>query len=196
MTLRIAWFASAKGTSSRLLFNAARDAIAEGQLDAEIVCVVCNRVRGQSANTDAFLDDVEASGVPLIAKSSLQWRRRVGGAVSTPGAELAPWRRDFDAHLLEQVMPHAPDAAMLAGYMLVLSDVICERLPCLNLHPALPDGPIGTWRQVIHQLIAERAVRSGLTLQRVTTELDHGPNCDLGAVLNSRSRFRHTVGRA
>ena len=65
---------------------------------------------------------------------------------------------------------------MLAGYMLVITDVICDHLPCLNLHPALPDGPIGTWQQVIHELIARTgADRSGMVLQRVTTELDRGP---------------------
>ena len=156
--LRIAWFATSKGTGSRALFQAAIEAIAEGQLDAEIVCVVCNRERGQSDNTDRFLDDVEQAGIPLIASSSLAWRRWVGGAISEPGQELASWRRDYDRNLLSQMLKHDPEIGMLAGYMLVLSDVICERLPCLNLHPALPDGPIGTWQQVIHQLIAEPLV--------------------------------------
>lgn len=175
MTLRIAWFATAKGTSSRSLLNAALDAIREGRLDAEIACVVCNRVRGQSSNTDAFLDDVEQAGLPLIASSSLQWRKRVGGQISVPSRQLASWRRDYDRHLYARILKHSPDLGMLAGYMLVITDVICDHLPCLNLHPALPDGPIGTWQQVIHQLIAEQAQTSGLVLQRVTTELDRGP---------------------
>lgn len=175
MTLRIAWFASAKGQSSRLLFNAALNAIRDGQLDAEIACVVCNRERGQSRNTDAFLDDVERSGTPLIARSSGAWRRAVGGAISDPSGELAPWRRDFDGWLRTQIDLHAPDIAMLAGYMLVVTDVLCDALPMLNLHPALPGGPIGTWQAVIHQLIRERAEQSGMLLQRVTTELDRGP---------------------
>ena len=175
MTLRIAWFATAKGTSSRKLLKAANEAIRDGRLDAEIVCVVCNRVRGQSSNTDLFLDDVEQAGIPLISSSSLEWRRRVGGQISVPGQELASWRRNYDRHLYEQMLAHAPDIAMLAGYMLVITDVICDHLPCLNLHPALPDGPIGAWQQVIHELIAQRADRSGMVLQRVTTELDRGP---------------------
>ena len=175
MTLRIAWFATAKGTSSRKLLNAAQLAISEGRLDAEIVCVVCNRERGQSANTDAFLDDAERATIPIIASSSGEWRKRVRGEISDPSAGLARWRRDFDHHLYEQVKEHAPNLGMLAGYMLVITDVICEQLPCLNLHPALPDGPIGTWQQVIHQLIRERAESSGMVLQRVTTELDRGP---------------------
>ena len=175
MTLRIAWFATARGTGSRLLLNAALDAIREGRLDAEIACVVCNRQRGQSPNTDAFLDDVDKAGLPLIANSSGEWRKRVRGEISDPAAGLAPWRQEFDRHLYERMQAHAPDLGMLAGYMLIVTDVICDNLPCLNLHPALPDGPIGTWQQVIHDLIREQAERSGMVLQRVTTELDRGP---------------------
>ena len=175
VTLRIAWFATAKGTSSRLLLRTALDAIRVGQLDAEIVCVVCNRAAGHSANTDAFLDDVRMAGIPLIAESARDWRRRVGGAPSSPASGLEPWRRDYDRRLLDAITPHAPEVGMLAGYMMILTDVICEALPCLNLHPALPDGPIGAWQDVIRHLIRERAERSGMTLQRVTTELDRGP---------------------
>ena len=59
--------------------------------------------------------------------------------------------------------------------MLVTTDALCEALPMLNLHPALPDGPIGTWQEVIRELIARGASESGMMLQRVTTELDRGP---------------------
>ena len=175
MTLRIAWFATAKGQSSRRLLDSALNAIREGQLDVEIVCVVCNREPGQSPNTDAFLDHAKQAGIPLIASSSRNWRRTVGGEISDPGADLARWRRDYDRHLYGQILEFSPDIAMLAGYMLVITDAICDHLPCLNLHPALPDGPIGTWQQVIRQLIAEQAESSGMVLQRVTTELDRGP---------------------
>ena len=174
MTLRLAWFASARGTSSRLLLRETLRAIDEGRLDAEIVCVFCNRERGQSTNTDAFLDDVEAAGIPLITSSSLAWRRRVGGEISDPQGELAPWRREYDANALKAISEYEPDAAMLAGYMLVVTDALCDALPMLNLHPALPDGPIGTWRDVIRELIAAGASESGMMLQRVTTELDRG----------------------
>ena len=189
MTLRLAWFASARGTSSRLLLGEALRAIGEGRLDAEIVCVFCNRERGQSANTDAFLDDVEAAGIPLITSSSLAWRQRVGGEISDPQGDLdswinwrrwlrrgrlAAWRRDYDADALARIQPYQPDAAMLAGYMLVTTEVLCEALPMLNLHPALPDGPIGIWSDVIHELIAAGESESGMMLQRITTELDRG----------------------
>ena len=175
MTLRLAWFATARGTSSRLLFNRAREAIAAGGLDVEIACVFCNRERGQSPNTDAFLDDVEESGAPLIAKSSGAWRRSVGGGLSDPAGALASWRRDYDEWVLGQIGEHRPDAALLAGYMLIVTDALCNALPMLNLHPATPGGPAGTWQQVISHLIGSGASEHGMQLQRVTTELDRGP---------------------
>lgn len=175
MTLRLAWFASARGTSSRLLFNRARAAIADGSLDAEIVCAFCNREPGQSPNTDAFLEDVSAAGIPLVARSSAAWRRRVGGERSDPAGRLAPWRRDYDQWVRGQIAPYRPDAALLAGYMLVVTDALCDALPMLNLHPAAPDGPTGTWQQVISQIIRSRAREHGMQLQQVTPELDRGP---------------------
>ena len=64
---------------------------------------------------------------------------------------------------------------MLAGYMLVLSPRLCERLLCLNLHPAVPGGPQGTWRQVMWQLMANGAREAGAMMHLVTPVLDKGP---------------------
>lgn len=175
VTLRIAWFATAKGTSSRLLFQRALEAIAKGRLSAEIVVAFCNRERGQAANTDAFLDTVEAAGVPLVTLSSAAWRQRADGESSDPGQSLPPWRRDFDTAVYERLAPYRPDVGVLAGYMLIATETLCDRLALLNLHPAAPGGPVGTWQQVICQLIDQQAGNSGLMLQRAITDLDHGP---------------------
>ena len=45
----------------------------------------------------------------------------------------------------------------------------------LNLHPALPDGPIGTWQNVIWELIERRAAQTGAMIHLATEELDRGP---------------------
>ncbi|MDE2967238.1 MAG: hypothetical protein OXS30_07120, partial [Chloroflexota bacterium] len=56
---------------------------------------------------------------------------------------------------------------------------------------ALPDGPIGTWQQVIHELITRQADRSGMVLQRVTTELDRGPTVTWAEYPIRGPRFDH-----
>ena len=45
----------------------------------------------------------------------------------------------------------------------------------INLHPASPDGPDGTWQDVIWQLIEQKADYSGVKIHLVTEELDQGP---------------------
>ena len=175
MTLRIAWFATARGTSSRLLFEKVQASIEAGELDAQIVVAFCNRERGQSENTDAYLNAVTAAGVPVETLSSKTWRERSDGAISTPGAPLPQWRHDFDTAVHERVAPYHPEIGVLAGYMLIVTAALCERLPLLNLHPAEPGGPIGTWQEVIRSLIEQRAERSGMMIQRATAALDRGP---------------------
>ena len=45
----------------------------------------------------------------------------------------------------------------------------------INLHPAAPNGPDGTWQEVIWKLIEQRADHSGVKIHLVTEELDRGP---------------------
>jgi phosphoribosylglycinamide formyltransferase-1 len=49
----------------------------------------------------------------------------------------------------------------------------------INLHPAAPGGPTGTWQEVIWQLIEGRAVETGVMMHLVTPELDRGPGGQL-----------------
>lgn len=44
----------------------------------------------------------------------------------------------------------------------------------LNLHPALPDGPKGTWQEVIWELMRNNADRQGVMIHICTKEHDRG----------------------
>ena len=70
---------------------------------------------------------------------------------------------------------YRPDVCVLAGYMLIASSELCRNYPLLNLHPALPDGPIGTWQEVVWQLIEHKAARTGAMMHLATEEVDRGP---------------------
>ncbi len=59
--------------------------------------------------------------------------------------------------------------------MLITSDEMCRRLILVNLHPALPGGPTGTWQQVIWKLIESDAVHTGVMVHVATEVLDGGP---------------------
>lgn len=67
------------------------------------------------------------------------------------------------------------DLGILAGYMLIATEYLCEHCDLLNLHPALPEGPSGTWQDVIWQLIEARATQAGAMMHLVTKNVDRGP---------------------
>lgn len=171
--LRIGWFATGRGEGSRNLLRAAVDAIREGRLDAEIAFLFCNRDPGEFEATDIFLEQARSYGIPVITLSSRKFRRAHDGARAGPGEPLPEWRHAYDRQVASMLPPF--DIGMLAGYMLIATEELCERFPLLNLHPAAPGGPAGTWQEVIWRLIAEGATSSGARIHLATTELDAGP---------------------
>jgi phosphoribosylglycinamide formyltransferase-1 len=175
MTLRIGWFTTARGAGSRGMYEAVRGAIDEGSIDAEITYVFCNREPGESEATDAFLADVRASGVEVRTLSSVRYRRAVDGERSSPGEPLPAWRGEFDAEVATLLDDRPIDIGVLAGYMLIFTAPFVETHPLLNLHPALPTGPVGTWREVIRELIRTGASESGVMVHLAIPEVDEGP---------------------
>ncbi|MGB6836692.1 MAG: formyltransferase family protein [Dehalococcoidia bacterium] len=175
MTISIGWFSTGQDEAARHLLTAAMEAIQRGELDARIAFVFCNRERGEHELTDVFLDLVESYGIPLGTLSSRSFRRARGGALSKPGEPLPAWRREYDSRVAELVSGYPFDIGVLAGYMLIFTEEMCERYPLLNLHPAEPGGPAGTWQEVIWELMERRAQRSGAMLHLATRHLDEGP---------------------
>jgi folate-dependent phosphoribosylglycinamide formyltransferase PurN len=174
MTLRIGWFATARGTTSAKLLRAALDAIDQG-MDARISFVFSNRDPGDFENTDRFFDVVREAGIPLVTLSNTKYRRKVGGKLSRDGEPLPPWRPDYDAEVAKLIEPYGFDLGVAAGYMLIFTDVLYEHRPLINLHGAAPDGPIGVWQDVVWQVIDQRAAESGVLIFLADGNLDRGP---------------------
>ena len=175
MTLALGWFSTGRGPTSRRLLAAAHEEIASGRLDARIAVVFCNREPGEDENTDGFLEQVRGYGLPLVALSSRDFRRKRDGAVARKGKPLPDWRRDYDRGVMRLLEPYSFVLGVLAGYMLIFCEEAVQRYDLLNLHPAEPGGPAGTWQDVIWRLIEKRASRSGVMLHLATPELDEGP---------------------
>ena len=173
--LRIGWFATGRGEGSQKLLRAAVEAIREGRLDAEIAFVFSNRERGQFDVTDMFFDQVESYDIPLITLSDARYRREHRGEVAKKGEPLPAWRADYDRAAIELMRPYDYTIGMLAGYMLICTEPLLEHRPLLNLHPAAPGGPAGTWQDVTWDLIAQRASQSGVRIHLGTPALDEGP---------------------
>lgn len=175
MTARIGWFTTARGPGSRGMYEAVADAVATGEFDAEFACVFSNRDPGEDETTDGFFDLVRSHGHPLVTRSSVRYRRAVGGELSRPGEPLPGWRTDFDALIAQDLEAYPFDVGMMAGYMLIFTAGFVRQHPILNQHPALPDGPRGTWREVIRELIRDGADESGVMLHLAIPEVDGGP---------------------
>lgn len=175
MTLRLAWFATARGQTSRKLLAAAQEEIEQGRLNARIEVVFCNRAPGDDPNTDAFLKQVRDYRIPLVTLSSRDFRRKHDGQVARKGEALPEWRRDYDREVIRLLAPHAFDLGVLAGYMLIFCEEACQKFDLLNLHPAAPGGPAGMWQDVIWELIRTRAGQAGVMMHLATPDLDQGP---------------------
>ena len=167
--LRLGWFSTGRGEGSRGFLKLVQDQIDAGSLDARIEFVFSNRERGEAEGSDAFFDMVEGYGLPLVTLSSSRFRRE------REGGPIARHRATFHAEAMRLVSGFDPDICVLAGYMLIASPEMCKRLTLINLHPALPGGPPGTWQQVIWKLIEQRADESGVMVHVATDVLDKGP---------------------
>ncbi len=164
--LKLGWMSTARGESSLALLRFVCENIERGALDARISVVISNRVPGEAAQTDRFFDYVRNRELPLICESSKILKE------TAPGAD---WRTRFDRLLAAQIDKFDIDVIFMAGYMLIASDFLCSRYTLLNLHPALPDGPTGTWREVMAELARTGATKTGAMVHIVTPQLDRGP---------------------
>ncbi|MBI4306118.1 MAG: hypothetical protein HY678_07335 [Chloroflexi bacterium] len=150
------------------LLNATLDAIDAGRLGARIEFVFCNRARGEAEGSDAFMARVESRGVPLISLSSRKFRELHGGR------RWSDLRQSYDLAALDLLAGFSPAISVAAGYMLIAPE-LCRKFRMINLHPALPEGPIGTWQKVIWDLIDQGAAESGALINVVTEDVDAGP---------------------
>lgn len=170
----IGWFSTGRGANSQALLKAAVEATESGHIPARIAFVFCNRERDEHEGSDAFMDLVESLGIPLVSFSFRDFRRAYR---QNHDDSSDAWRADYDRESLRRIEPFGADVIALAGYMLIFSKDggLNKRYPALNLHPALPGGPIGTWQEVIWQLIDQRAEYSGVMIHLATDDLDEGP---------------------
>ncbi len=165
------WFSSGRGQGSIDLLTTAHQKMVEGFIPGRISYVFCDREAGETPAADRFHAVVRSLGLPLITLSSRPLRE----SIRRRQPESEARRREFDAQVLARVADYQAQVVVLAGYMLVLSPLLCEQLLCLNLHPAVPGGPKGTWRQVMWQLMETEAAEAGAMLHLATPVLDEGP---------------------
>lgn len=172
---RLGWFSTGRGPGSRGLLTAVNNAIRRGEINAKINFVFCSREAGETDGSDEFLKLVESYNIPLIPVSYQKFRKAHAIPGRTNKNALPEWRLEYDRTVMARLTRYKPDICVLAGYMLVVGREMCARYTLLNLHPATPWGPKGTWQEVIWQLIENKANETGVMMHLVTPVLDRGP---------------------
>ena len=172
---RFGWFSTGIDEAARDLLTAANNNIEKGEIEGEISFVFSNRERGESKRSDLFLDLVEAYNIPLICFSYQKFRGELGEQNPEPSAPMPQWRLDYDREVMSRLRDFTPDLSVLAGFMMITGSELCQKYDMINLHPSAPGGPVGTWQQVIWQLIGEEARETGVLINLVTPGLDKGP---------------------
>jgi len=116
----------ASGFGSNL--QAVIDACESGDLDADVVAVICDHKKAYS------LERADKAGIPSRYHP---WK---------PYKDEGKDRREYDADLAEIVAAYEPTFVILAGWMRVLTSAFLDRFPMrvINLHPALPGTFAGT----------------------------------------------------
>lgn len=163
------WFSTGRDEAARELLTKAWKNIQDGTIPARLGFVFCDREAGEHPESDRFIELVKDLQVPLFSVSS----RRFDPALRK--RERESWRRAFHDRAMEILRGMEVSTIVLAGYMLIVSPQMCHRFTMINLHPAEPGGPKGTWQEVIWELISRGADRTGVMMHLVTDALDEGP---------------------
>ena len=146
MAIRLAVLASGRGSNLQAIL----DAIAGGQLDAEVVGV--------------FSDKPAAAALQRVPEAG-RWAR-------DPKAFAD--RAAFDAALADAVAACTPDWVVCAGYMRILGDAFVQRFRgrLLNIHPSLLPRHRGL--QTHARALSEGNAEHGASVHFVSPELDAG----------------------
>jgi folate-dependent phosphoribosylglycinamide formyltransferase PurN len=169
------------GSGSLELVSTIAGACRDGDVpSARVEFLFVNRDEGESEVTDGSVAQVaDEFGLRVIRTSAVGFRkedRLAARAAAQAGDESAlwQWREDFYRSYRDR-LPET-DLDLLLGDMWIWSRSKCRERKGLNLHPALPSGPLGKmWFEVIWDLIATEAKESGVMLHRVTPDVDRGP---------------------
>jgi phosphoribosylglycinamide formyltransferase-1 len=169
--LNIGWFSTGRDEAARQLLQAVQDKIRSGDINGKISFVFSNREPGEAKESDLFFELVRSYNIPLVCLSHKKFK-------TTKEEDLGikkEWRTKYDKAVNKEIKPFAPDLCVLAGYMLIVSEELCLKYNMINLHPAPPGGPTGSWQEVIWALIENKADTAGAMMHLVTPELDRGP---------------------
>ncbi|QNK56603.1 phosphoribosylglycinamide formyltransferase [Paenibacillus sp. PAMC21692] len=147
--LRIAVFASGKGTN----FQAIADAVREGKLDVTIELLVCDKPSA------SVVERASQAGVDAFVFKPKDY----------------PNREAYETEIVAELTKRGVDLIVLAGYMRILTPTIVEPYygRMINVHPSLLPAFPGV--NAIGQALDYGVKVTGVTVHYVDGGLDSGP---------------------
>ena len=163
------WWTTGRDKAAVNLFKAALTAIDNGIIAGDFAYLFMSKRREETPYCAEISELAQKRGIPVLELSATSFMPDLRKG------DREKWRALYHEKIYELVRGFSCPLAVLAGYMWVLSPEICSKIAAINLHPALPGGPAGTWQEVIWQLLQTRAQKTGAMMHLVTPELDKGP---------------------
>lgn len=167
---QVCWFSTGRDQAASQLLIRVLNEIIRGEIAGKISFVFSDREQGEALESETFLKLVKWCQIPLICLSSKKFKSSGGYKRFSP-----EWHLEYDREVMKLLKGFNPDICVLAGYMLIVGPEMCQKYKMINLHPALPEGPIGSWQEVTQKLIENQATETGAMMHLVTPELDRGP---------------------
>lgn len=135
------------------------------------------------------MPDIELAGVISNKKNCYALQRAKEQGYKTiyisqndPKTHLPRTREQFDAQLFSSIESLNPDLIVLVGYMRILTpefikNISEKNIQIINIHPALIpkfSGPSFFGKSVHEAVIAAHEKETGMTIHRVTADVDAG----------------------
>ena len=147
--LKLGIMASGNGSN----FEAIAQAIADGQLNAQVQVLIYNNPGVKAAAR------AERWGVPAILLNHREF----------------PRREDLDAQIVQTLRQYDVEWVILAGWMRIITPVLIDAFPnrMINIHPSLLPSFKGV--RAVEQALAAGVKITGCTVHLVVPEVDSGP---------------------
>jgi folate-dependent phosphoribosylglycinamide formyltransferase PurN len=180
MKYKFGIFSTGRDIEAIRLFREIYDSVEMGVINGKIAYLFCNREQGEEKITDSLIKLVRDYGIELTTFSSKRFKNVMrkkaieeSKRMRRDSPLLIQWRNEYDREVMERI-PASFDIYLI-GYMLIIGPEMCKSYNILNLHPAPPGGPQGSWQEVMEKLIQSNAKEAGCMMHLVTPELDKGP---------------------
>ncbi|MBW4622518.1 MAG: phosphoribosylglycinamide formyltransferase [Cyanosarcina radialis HA8281-LM2] len=147
--LKLGMMASGSGTN----FEVVAEAIATGQLNAQIQCLIYNNPGAKVAAR------AEKRNIPAILLDHRQFNSR----------------EDLDRQIITTLQQYEVEWVVMAGWMRIVTSVLIDAFPhqIINIHPSLLPSFRGG--HAVEEAIAAKVKITGCTVHLVTPEVDSGP---------------------